>query len=244
MEKTAIITGGAKGIGRAIALKLASQGIRTVLFDVDEEALRITVSRMLKLGYEADWAMVDISNGKQTKQAVENVYNRYGSIDILVNNAGILSKSNILEVEEDEWDRVMNINVKGAMFMTKHVLNFMIPRKQGRVINISSLAGRNGGLKTGTAYSVSKAAIIGLTKRTARFASEFGITVNAVAPGTAETEMVKGFSESEMESLLASIPMGKLVAPEEIAEAVSYLAGDQAYSVTGHILDVNGGMYF
>jgi len=244
MKKTAIITGGARGIGKSITSKLASQGIRTIIFDINDEEMRGTVSKMLQLGYDVDWAMVDVSNQKQSRQAVENVFNRYESIDILVNNAGILSKPNILEIDEDEWDRVMNINVKGPMFMTQHVLKYMIPQKRGRIINISSLAGRNGGLKTGTAYSVSKAAIIGLTKRTARFAAEFGITVNAVAPGTSDTDMVKGFSEKEMESLLSSIPMGRLVKPEEIAETVSFLSGDMAQSITGSVLDVNGGMYF
>ncbi len=242
--KVAIVTGGARGIGKAISMKLASQGILVVLFDIAEEALKQTVSEIKDLGFQADWAVADISKPEASKSAVDQVVEKYGQIDILVNNAGILSKSNILEIDEAELDRVMNINVKGPLFMTQGVLKHMVPRRKGRIINISSLAGRNGGLKTGTAYSVSKAAVIGLTKRTARFASEFGITVNSVAPGTAATDMVKGFSDEEMAALLKNIPMGRLTQPEEIANAVAFLAGDLAQSITGVILDVNGGMYF
>ncbi len=243
-KKVAIITGGARGIGKAISMKLASEGIRVVLFDIDENMLKQTVSEFEGLGFDAHWKRVDISRADESRKAVDETANTYGSIDILVNNAGILSKSNILEIDESEYNRVMDINVKGPLFMTQHVLSHMVPRRKGRIINISSLAGRNGGLKTGTAYSVSKAAVIGLTKRTARFASEFGITVNSVAPGTAATDMVQGFSDEEMAALLRNIPMGRLTAPEEIAAAVAFLASDLAQSITGVILDVNGGMYF
>ncbi|MBN2860047.1 MAG: SDR family oxidoreductase [Sphaerochaetaceae bacterium] len=240
----AIITGGARGIGKAIAMKLACKGIHTVLFDIDQQALTIAVEEMVGLGYSAQWSVVDISKPEETRKAVDAVFETHGTIDILVNNAGILSTANILEVDENEWNRVMDINVKGPVFMTQHVLTHMTAAKKGRIINISSLAGRNGGLKTGTAYSVSKAAVIGLTKRTARFAAEFGITVNSVAPGTAATDMVQGFSDKQMASLLKNIPMGRLTQPEEIAAAVEFLASDLACSITGVVLDVNGGMYF
>jgi len=240
----AIITGGARGIGKAIAMRLAGEGIHTVLLDIDEQALISASQELVSLGYSAQWFMVDISMPKEISKAVEAVFETHGSIDILVNNAGILSTANILEIDENEWNRVMDINVKGPAFMTQSVLKYMTAAKKGRIINISSLAGRNGGLKTGTAYSVSKAAVIGLTKRTARFAAEYGITVNSVAPGTAATDMVQGFSDEQMASLLQNIPMGRLTQPEEIAAAVAFLASDLARSITGVVLDVNGGMYF
>ena len=240
----AIITGGARGIGKAIAMRLAGEGIHTALFDRDEQALIAASQEILANGHSAQWYVVDISRPEEIRKAVDAVYQSHGTIDILVNNAGVLSTSTILEVDETEWDRVMDINVKGPVFMTQNVLKYMTSARRGRIINISSLAGRNGGLKTGTAYSVSKAAVIGLTKRTARFAAEFGITVNSVAPGTAATDMVKGFSDEQMAALLKQIPMGRLTQPEEIAAAVAFLASEQARSITGVVLDVNGGMYF
>lgn len=242
--KTAIITGGARGIGKAIAYKLASQGIHTILFDINHGLLNQTVAEMKKNGYTATAYVVDLCDAKAIQKTIEGIHASYHSIDILVNNAGILSKSNILEIDEEEWDMVMDTNVKSAVFMTKAVIKYMVEAHKGRIINISSLAGRNGGLKTGTAYAVSKAAIIGLTKRVARFAAEYGITVNAVAPGTTYTEMIKGFTDDELTSLKASVPMGDLVKPEQIADAVAFLVADSSLSITGVVLDVNGGMYF
>ena len=244
LKKTAIVTGGARGIGKAIACKLASQGIHTILLDINQELLEQTVTEIQSSGFSASSYVVDLRSVGAIQKSVEEIHTEYQTIDILVNNAGILSKSNIVDIEEEEWDMVMDTNVKSAVFMTKAVIKYMIKAQRGRIINISSLAGRNGGLKTGTAYSVSKAAIIGLTKRVARFAAGYGITVNAVAPGTTYTEMVKGFTDEELESLKASVPMGDLIQPNQIADAVAFLAADSSQSITGVVLDVNGGMYF
>jgi 3-oxoacyl-[acyl-carrier protein] reductase len=155
----------------------------------------------------------------------------------------VISKASILDLSEDEWDRVMNINVKSAVFLSQQVLKHMIPQKHGRIITISSLAGRNGGISTGCAYSVSKAALLGFTKRVARRVAEYGITVNAIAPGPAETEMIKNFTEDELHNLIELIPTGKLIKPKEIAASVIFLASEEAQSITGAVLDVNSGMY-
>ena len=207
------------------------------------DASQKVVAEVEALGGNAASYAIDIRHVQQIADSVEETAARFGHIDILVNNGGVLSTDSILDISEDEWDRVMDINVKGAVFLSQQVLKYMVPRKQGRIINIASLAGRNGGISTGCAYSVSKAAILGLTKRVARRVAEHGITVNAIAPGPVETEMVKGFSEDEFQRLISLIPTGRLIQPKEIAAAVIFLASEDAKSITGAALDINNGMY-
>lgn len=243
MEKIAIITGAARGIGKAIALDMALQGFHCALLDINTEDLNNTTQLINQKGLKAESFEVDISNVNQIKKTVERINQKNGTIYALVNNAGILSISNIMDLVEDEWDRIMNVNVKSAVFMTQLALKYMIKQKSGRIINISSLAGRNGGIMTGTAYSVSKAAIIGLTKRTARFAAPYHITVNCIAPGTTSTEMIDSLSQEDLLELKNSIPMGDLTRPEHIAKAVTFLCSESSQSMTGIVLDINGGMY-
>lgn len=194
-------------------------------------------------GGEAGSYQADISNVPQIADAIDETIKKFGRIDILVNNAGVLSKESILDISEDEWNRVIDVNVKSAVFLSQQVLKYMIPQKRGRIINISSLAGRNGGISAGCAYSVSKAALLGLTKRVARRVAEYGITVNAIAPGTAETEMAKNFTDEELHNLISLIPIGRLIQPKEIAATVVFLASEEAQSITGAVIDVNAGMY-
>ena len=242
-SKIAIVTGGAGGIGRTIVLELSAKGILPVIYDVNDDASQKVVAEVKSLGGNVASYTVDIRDVQQIADVVEETAERFGRIDILVNNGGVLSTDSILDVSEDVWDRVMDINIKGAVFLSQQVLKYMIPQKQGRIINIASLAGRNGGISAGCAYSVSKAALIGLTKRVARRVAEHGITVNAIAPGPVETEMVKGFSDEELRKLIALAPTKKLVQPQEIAAAVIFLASDDAKSITGAALDVNNGLY-
>jgi NAD(P)-dependent dehydrogenase (short-subunit alcohol dehydrogenase family) len=242
-SKIAIVTGGARGIGRAIALEFALKGIIPVIYDVDSVASEKVVAEIESSGGKAGSYKVDIRHVPQIANAIDETVARFGQIDILVNNAGVISKESILDISEDEWDRVMDINIKSAVFLSQHVLKYMIPQKHGRIINISSLAGRNGGISTGCAYSVSKAALLGLTKRVARRVAEYGITVNAIAPGPAETEMAKNFTDEELHNLISLIPIGRLIQPKEIAATVVFLASEEAQSITGAVIDVNGGMY-
>jgi 3-oxoacyl-[acyl-carrier protein] reductase len=167
----------------------------------------------------------------------------YGSVDILVNNAGILSTTDIAHLTEEEWDRTLDINLKSAVFSTQAALKHMIPGGWGRIINISSMAGRMGGISTSCAYTASKAALIGVTMNIARKVAGYGITVNAVAPGTADTEMAQGFSEQERQNLERASLVGKLVDPDSIGETVAFLASDAAAFITGAVIDINGGMF-
>jgi 3-oxoacyl-[acyl-carrier protein] reductase len=164
-------------------------------------------------------------------------------LDILVNNAGILSTASAETITEAEWDRVMNINVKSAMFASREALRHMKTQGWGRIVNISSIAGRNGGVSSGCAYSASKAALFGLTMCLAGKTAANGITVNAVAPGTTQSDMVKKFTDDEFSKALSTIPMGRLGLPEEIAETVAFLVSDASAFITGAIIDVNGGMF-
>ncbi len=241
--RVAIVTGAGRGIGKSIAVGLARKGVFPVIVDIDLAAAEQTVAELKAEGRDAAAFKVDVSKVAQIKDLVDDVARKYGSVDIVVNNAGILNKTPLEDLEEEEWDRVMGINVKAAVFFMKYATKYMKEKGWGRIVSISSLAGRMGGFSTGCAYSTSKAALIGMTMCVARKVAPFGITVNAVAPGTTETEMAKGFTPEELSKLTASIPVGKLIKPEGIAEAVCFLASESAEFITGAVLDVNGGMF-
>ncbi len=239
-KKVALITGGAKGIGYAIAKALYNQGATIVIADINEEGAQ---NAALAFGEGALGLCVDISNVAQIKKMVQAVIDKFDRIDILVNNAGILHTTDIQDVTEQEWDKVMSVNLKGAFFASQQVLPHMKKQKFGRIINISSLAGRNGGLAVGCAYSASKAGLIGVSRNLARKMAPYGITVNVVAPGPTNSDIIKQFSGEKMDLLLNSIPVKRLGEPEEIAAAVTYLASDDAGFVTGAVIDINGGMF-
>jgi len=241
--RIAIVTGGARGIGRAVITAFAAQGIVSVVADLDLEVAEKAAKEIRESGAEAVAIKVDVSRIEQIDQLVAETMARYGRLDILVNNAGILSNTPYDVITESEWDHVLDINLKGVVFASRAALKPMIERGWGRIINISSLAGRNGGVSVGPAYAASKAAVIGLTRHLAKKVARNGITVNAVAPGTTETDIIKGFNESEMAAINNAIPLGRLGKPTEIAETVAFLASDSAAFITGAILDINGGMY-
>ncbi len=243
MNRVAIVTGGARGIGRAIAASFAAKGILPVIADIDLLAAEVAATEIRATGAMAAAFGVDMSKPEEIARLVADVLARFGRLDILVNNAGILSNTPYDRVTETEWDRVMDINLKGVMFASREALAPMIARGWGRIITISSLAGRSGGVSVGPAYVASKAALLGLTRHLARKVARDGVTVNAVAPGTTETDIIKGFTASDMIAIHESIPVGRLGRPEEIAETVAFLASDSAAFITGAVLDVNGGMY-
>ncbi len=242
-RRVAIVTGSAKGIGRAIALAFARKGVIPVVVDIDREAAQSVVAEIKGEGIDTDYFLCDVSVVDDIKQCLAGVASRIGPVDILVNNAGILSTTSICDLDEAEWQRVMDVNLKSAVFATQAVLTHMIPRKWGRIINVASMAGRMGGFDTGCAYSVSKAGMIGLTMRVARRVAGEGITVNAIAPGPTNTELVQGFAPEVRKRLIDGIPVGRAIEPQRIGETAAFLASDAAEFITGAVIDVNGGMF-
>jgi NAD(P)-dependent dehydrogenase (short-subunit alcohol dehydrogenase family) len=243
VKRIVIITGGGRGIGFEVAQRFASNGDIVILFDSNENAGESAAMRIREKNLQAVFRCVDVAGSESVRDSIKWVMQQYGGIDILVNCAGILDTGSIEDLEESTWDNVLNVNLKGTYLVTQAAIPCMKDRGNGRIINISSLAGRMGGRKTGPAYSASKAGMIGLTKAVARMVAHYGITVNAVAPGTTNTEMVTQFSRDELDQLIAGIPLGRLIEPDEIAEAVFFLASDKSGMITGAVLDINGGVY-
>ena len=242
-RRIAIVTGGARGIGRAIAKAFAADGISPVIADIDFDMAETTAREVRSSGVEAAAIRYDASRNEDIVHLIDQTVAMFGRLDVLVNNAGILSNTPYDEISGDEWDRVLSINLKGAMFATREALRPMQAQGCGRVMFISSLAGRNGGVSVGPAYVASKAALVGLTRHLAKKVARYGITVNAVAPGTTETDIVKGFTEEQMKAINEAIPVGRLGKPEEIAALAAFLASDAAAFITGAVIDINGGMY-
>ncbi len=243
-KKVAIVTGAAQGIGLAIADKLAAQDIRVAIVDINREKAELAAKGLRDEGREAVSFFCDVSSVDSIRDMVSQVAGHFGRIDIVVNNAGILMSTPIPDVTEAEWDRIMAINVKSVFFVSQQALPYLKQSPSPRIVNISSLAGRMGGYETGMGYTASKGAIISMTYGMARQFAPFGITVNAVCPGTTETEIIRQWSQEKIDGLIERIPLKKLGKPENIASAVAYLASEEAEFITGLLMDVNGGMYF
>lgn len=238
-SRVAIVTGAAQGIGYAMAKRLQEDGCRVALLDINEEKVRESASSLDGcIGVRCD-----VSNPDSLGSAVEAVAQALGGVDIVVNNAGILPSAGIENLTERDWDLTMAINLKSVFFMVQKALPYLKKSKHARIINTSSLAGRMGGFETCLAYSASKGGINALTMGLARQLAPFDINVNAVCPGTTETPITKAFTPEAMERLLARIPLGRLGQPEDMANAVAFLASDDASFITGLLMDVNGGMY-
>ena len=242
-KRVAIITGGARGIGYATAVSLAAHGVIPVIADINIAAGEKSAQNIRDSGMDAFALKVDLGNTDEIAQMIDTVVARYGRLDILVNNAGILTNTQYDSVTGEEWDRMLNINLKGVFFASREAIRPMKAQGWGRIISISSMAGRSGGISAGSAYVAAKAAIIGLTRHLAKKVAADGITVNAVAPGTIESDMLKDFTQADLEAIYKTIPMGRLGKPEEIAETIAFIASDAAAFMTGVILDVNGGNY-
>jgi 3-oxoacyl-[acyl-carrier protein] reductase len=243
-DRVAIVTGGSRGIGRAISLRLAAQGARVAIFYAgNTEAAKRTATDIRDAGGTAMVRQVDVSSTSAATEAVEAVVKDWDRLDILVNNAGITRDQLILRMKEEDWDAVLNTNLKGAFNMARAGLKALLKAKSsGRIINVSSVVGEAG--NPGQAnYVASKAGLIGLTKSLALEVARRGVTVNAVAPGFITTDMTAELPEKTVEELKSRIPLGRLGAPEDIAAAVAYLAGDHGGYITGQVLRVNGGMY-
>jgi 3-oxoacyl-[acyl-carrier protein] reductase len=241
-DQVAIITGGAKGIGRAVALAFIREGAMVVLVDIDKAGLAALREEIEKEGGRALAVCCDISRSAEVEQMAHAVEKTFGRIDILVNNAGIIRRGTIETVTEEEWDQVIAINLKGTFNCCRAVIEPMKRQGGGNIVNVSSIAAKTGDITSAPGYGSSKAGGDALMKALARQLAPCGIRVNAVAPHAIETEMSAQWPEEKRREIIASIPLGRLGRPEDVAEAVLFLASKSASFITGEILDVNGGM--
>ncbi len=243
MEKrTAIITGAARGIGRAIALRLARDGVNVVInYTSAEKEAEETAREAEKLGVQALLVQADVSKEEEVEQLFEKALNLTGRIDILINNAGITRDNLILRMKEEDFDRVIEINLKGSYNCMKKASRIMLKQRYGRIINISSVVGLRGNPGQ-VNYAASKAGVIGMTKSLAKELASRNITVNALAPGMIETKMSEQMSEAAKKQMLSMIPAGRIGRPEDVANAAAFLAGEEAAYITGQVLCVDGGM--
>jgi 3-oxoacyl-[acyl-carrier protein] reductase len=239
--KTAIVTGAAQGIGRAIAENLAQAGADIAVADLDPGRSLETVGAIEKLGRKALNLKVNVADTNDTKAMVEQVIKAWGKIDILVNNAGITRDGLLLRMKEEDWNLVLQINLNGTFHCTKAVLQPMTKQRYGRIVNIASIVGVIGNAGQAN-YSASKAAVIGFTKTVGREYASRNVTVNAVAPGFIDTAMTHGLPTDVKDTLLKQIPLGRLGTPGDVAGAVRFLVSEEAAYITGHVLHVNGGM--
>ena len=238
----ALVTGGAQGIGKAVALLLAQNGADIVVSDVNLEKAEETAREIQALGRKALAIKADVARLVDVEKMVEMILAQFGQVDILVNNAGIARDKLILRMTEEDWDAVLNINLKGTFNCTKAVVRHMSKQKSGKIVNIASVVGEMGNAGQGN-YAASKAGVIGFTKTIAREFAQRGINVNAIAPGYIETPMTDALPEKVKEELKRLIPMDRLGKPEDVAEAVLFLVSESANYVTGQVLNVNGGIY-
>jgi 3-oxoacyl-[acyl-carrier protein] reductase len=240
--RVAIVTGGSRGIGGAIAALLAEHGAAVVVSARDSARLQRAVQELEERGASVHGVAADVGKREDADRLVEAAKARYGRLDLLVNNAGITRDGLLIRMKDDDWDRVMDTNLRGAFLMTRAAAKLMVRQRSGRIINIASTAGAMG--NPGQAnYSAAKAGLIGLTKSTARELAHWGILVNAVAPGLIETDMAAALPAEAREALLAQVPLKRIGSAREVAEVVGFLAGDGAAYVTGQVFHVNGGLY-
>jgi len=240
--KVALVTGGAQGIGKAVALMLARHGADVVVADVNLEKAAETAKEVEATGRGAMAVNVDVTRLSDVENMVESAIGRFGRIDILINNAGIARDKLILRMTEEDWDAVLDVNLKGTFNCTKAVIKHMSKQRSGKIVNIASVVGEMGNAGQAN-YSASKAGVIGLTKTIAREFAQRGINVNAIAPGYIQTPMTDVLPDKAKEELKRMIPMERLGQPEDVAYAVLFLVSDASNYVTGQVLNVNGGIY-
>ncbi|WP_298826169.1 3-oxoacyl-[acyl-carrier-protein] reductase [uncultured Planococcus sp.] len=240
--KTAIITGASRGIGAEIARKFAADGAKVVVnYSGSQEKAEAVVAEIQGNGGEAIAVKANVSDAESVKAMVDETMKTFGSVDILVNNAGITRDNLMMRMKDDEWDDVINTNLKGVFVCTKAVTRQMMKQRAGRIINIASIVGVMGNAGQAN-YVASKAGVIGLTKTTARELATRGITANAVAPGFITTDMTDQLTEEVQKAMLGQIPLGRFGAPEDVAKAALFLASDDASYMTGQTLHLDGGM--
>jgi NAD(P)-dependent dehydrogenase (short-subunit alcohol dehydrogenase family) len=238
----AIVTGAARGMGEASAKKLAIHGATVIIIDIEEDRAKIVSKMINEEGHKAIPIFVDVSDYQQVKEMVDTVLKQFGRIDILVNNAGVLKRSNAIEeISEKEWDLVMNVNVKGVFNCAKAVLSTMKKQRRGKIVNISSSAGRSTSELGGAHYTTSKAAVLGLSRHLAREAAPYNINVNAICPGLIDTPMIRETTTfEELQEWREAIPMGRLGTPEEEADLVLFLVSEASSYINGATIDLTG----
>jgi 3-oxoacyl-[acyl-carrier protein] reductase len=241
VNKVAVVTGGNRGIGYQVVTKLASEGAKVVIIDLNQ-------SNGVPLDEQCDpanqiWSLkVDISAKSEVEAAFQKIHQKFGRIDILVNSAGICAPGKIIELTEAQWDRMMAVNVKGTLFCSQAVYNIMTNQKYGKIINFSSISGKKAGVKAGVHYSVSKAAVIMLTRCLASELAEYHVNVNAIAPAFTNTPINDFFTVAQIQEIIKGIPLGRIAVPEEMANVVAFLASDESAFITGEVINVNGGI--
>ena len=241
-DKVALVTGAAQGIGRAIALKLAANGADVVIVDMNLDKAQETAREAERLGRRALALRANIANLQEAEAMADEAVAKLGAVHVMVNNAGITRDALILRMKEEDWDAVINVNLKGVFNCTKAVVKHMSKQRYGRIVNIASIVGEMGNAGQAN-YSASKAGVIAFTKTVAREFATRNITCNAVAPGFIDTAMTQALSEKVKEELAKQIPMGRLGTPEDVAEGVLFLVSEATGYITGQVLNINGGMY-
>ena len=241
-DRIAVVTGASRGIGRSIALALAAKGATIVAVDMDQAATDAVVAELQAAGSKALAVVGNVTVPADVERMIDAAMEAFGRVDILVNNAGITRDGLLMRMKDEDWDAVLNVNLKGAFLCTRAAFKVMSKQRYGRIINIASVVGQMGNAGQAN-YCASKAGLIGLTKSNARELAKRSITVNAVAPGFIATAMTDALSEKVRNELTAQIPLERLGSADDIANAVVFLAGEQSGYITGHVLSVNGGMY-
>lgn len=240
--KNALVTGGSRGIGRAIAMKLSEEGTNVIITYINnEKKARNVVKEIEKNGAKGLAIKVDISSEEDVNNMMEKIKKKFNSIDILINNAGVTKDNLLIRMKTEDWDKVLDTNLKGVYFCTKAVARGMMKKRYGKIVNIASVVGISGNAGQGN-YSASKAGVIGFTKSIAKELGSRGINVNGVAPGFVETDMTEVLSEDIKKQTLNLIPLKKFAKPEDIANAVVFLCSEKANYITGQIINVDGGM--
>jgi NAD(P)-dependent dehydrogenase (short-subunit alcohol dehydrogenase family) len=242
-NKVAIVTGGGAGLGRCMALELAREGAHVAVWDVNGHAAESTWQAVNDIGRTALAQKVNVAKDAEICNALNEVMECWDSIDILINNAGICQTGAIEDISEEQWDSIMEVNLKGTFFCSRAVMPVLKRQGSGRIINLGSVSGKVGGIAAGAPYAASKAGVMCFTKSLAREMASFNVTVNGIAPGVIETDMTLGLSEGRWESYLSGIPLGRIGQAKDVARLAVFLASPDAAYITGEIIDVNGGQF-
>ena len=241
-EKNALVTGGSRGIGRATAIELSKEGANVIItYNSNEEKAKEVIKEIEKNGVKGLAIKADVSSEEDVKSMMKTIKSQFDSIDVLVNNAGVTKDNLLIRMKSEDWDKVINTNLKGVYLCTKAVVRGMMKKRYGKIVNIASVVGISGNAGQGN-YSASKAGVIGFTKSIAKELGSRGINVNGVAPGFVETDMTEVLSEDIKEQSLKLIPLNRFAKPEDIANVVVFLCSEKANYITGQIINVDGGM--
>jgi NAD(P)-dependent dehydrogenase (short-subunit alcohol dehydrogenase family) len=241
-SRVAIVTGGAQGMGRAVAELLAKDGASVVINDINKKAIEKVAGELEDLGLNVKPVVGDVTSSKDVEFLVKETVAEFGTVNILINNAGVLRPTKVIDIEESEWDFVVGVNLKGTFLCSKAVLPYMQSQKWGRIVNFSSTAGKNVSTIGGAHYTSAKAGILGFTRHLAKESAGYGVTVNSVCPGLIDTEMVQStISEEKKQEYASSFPIKRLGQVQEVADLVGFLVSNKAAYITGASLDINGG---